>query len=62
MKQIEKIDDVHDTNFNAVDMKRKIREISLKINEMIDVINALTTEYDDVMDREINDLSKIDVK
>ena len=62
MYPIEKIDDVHDTNFNAVDMKRKIREISLKINEIIDVVNALTAEYDEVNDQEIDDISKINVK
>ena len=62
MYPIEKMDDVHDTNFNAVDMKRKIREISLKINEIIDVVNALTAEYDEVNDQEIDDISKINVK
>ena len=59
MYQIEKLDDVHDTNFNAIDVKRKLREIALKINEIIDLVNALSKEYDNSVEADIDDIRKI---
>lgn len=47
MANIEKLDTDHYVNFNANEVKIKLRELSLKINEIIDVVNILTTEYDE---------------
>lgn len=56
MDKIDKINDLYDTNFNAVDVKRKLRIMSAKINEIIDVVNELVddtdeeTDVDDIID------------
>lgn len=54
IREIEKLDTVIDTNFNRVDVARKIRLLSLKINEIIDVVNSMNVnEIDDDEDDEL---------
>lgn len=54
IREIEKLDTTIDTNFNRVDVARKIRLLSLKINEIIDVVNSMNVnEIDDDEDDEL---------
>lgn len=51
--KIEKLDEVNDVNFNAVDMKRCVRVMTAKINQLIDVINMMQEEpYTDDLDED----------
>ena len=64
MDQIKKLDDVHDTDFNAIAVKRRLRTLTLKINEIIETVNALTAEYDEEHSDEddVEDVSKLKLK
>lgn len=52
MDKIDKINEIHDTNFNAVDVKRKLRIMSAKINEIIDVVNELVDDTEEEIDND----------
>ena len=52
MDKIDKINDLYDTNFNAVDVKRKLRIMSAKINEIIDVVNELVDDTEEEIDND----------
>ena len=64
MDKIDKINDTHDTNFNAVDVKRKLRVMSAKINEIIDIVNEMIddTEEDNDIDDIIDNPSSLNFK
>lgn len=53
---IEKIDDINDVNFNAVDVKRCLRVMAGTINQIIDVLDNLQEEpYTADMDEDDED-------
>ena len=54
LREIEKLDTSLDTNFNKIDVARKIRMLSLKINEIIDVVNSMNVkELEDDDDEDV---------
>lgn len=63
MSQIELFDTTKDINFNGKDVKREIRAIKIKMNEIIRHINQMEEEPEDIDDLEDDDdLTALDLK
>ena len=63
IRQIEKLETEIDTNFNKVDVAKNIRILSLKINEIIEVINSMNvSDLQDDNDEEEVILKESEIK
>lgn len=63
MSQIELFDVTKDINFNGKDVRREIRSIKIKMNEIIRHINQMEEDPEDVDDiDDDDDLTALDLK